>query len=165
MLAFLTLIPLLATIYTQNNLCGTNANSINETHCLCDDYYIAPNSTNLKIFEYNSENLNQCTYKQLSLKKTFLLSFFLGPLAIDQMYIGNLSQGILKLAIPLILISAGTLLYYQGRNRNKTTILVIGKIMEFGASIILIAWWLLDWILISRNMYRDQNGLEIFNDL
>jgi hypothetical protein len=164
MLVMLILSQLITIIYSQRQSCGQNARILNDTHCACEDYFISPNTTDIRHYPFDQHNITTCSYKQLSLKKTFLLSFFLGPLAIDQMYLGNIGRGVMKLVIPLALIAVGTLLYYQGRNRNKNKVLIIGKVMESLATIVLVAWWVLDWILISGNVYRDQNDLEIFND-
>jgi hypothetical protein len=162
--------------HSKCEICGINANCLNDTHCICNDYYLSINTIDNKIFpiEINSNvtedsslnnNNNYCSYFQLSLKKTFFFSFFLGPLAIDQVYIGNTVVGILKLIIPISLIAVGTMLFYHGKLQNKRAYSIIGKALEFLATILVITWWFIDWILILNNSYNDRNGIGLFNDL
>jgi hypothetical protein len=144
------------TFTCQNSTnCNKHGNCMNTTHCNCDDYY-----TTLE----NLKNL-QCNYLKLSQKKAFLLSFFLGPTAVDQLYLGHFFLGLIKLLIPLTTILLSLVLFFSGKRRNSYRMMIFGKVLELAGSITIIVWWLIDWVLILRNYYKDLNKVNMFSDL
>jgi hypothetical protein len=144
-------------IFTCQNStnCFHHGKCLNTTHCLCRDYYTTI---------FNSDNI-QCNYLKLSQKKAFLLSFFLGSSGIDHFYLGNFILGLTKLLTPLSLIFVSLLLFYSGKERGSRKMMIIGKIIELGASMLIIAWWFVDWILVLRGFYLDNNSVNLFNDI
>jgi len=135
--------------------CFNHGKCYNTTHCICRDYYSTV---------YNTDNI-QCNYLKLSKKKAFLLSFFFGSSGVDHFYIGNFILGMIKLLTPLVLIFVSLLLFYSGKKRGSNIMMIIGKMIELLASVILISWWIVDWILVIRDYYMDNNSVNLFDDL
>ena len=134
--------------------CARKGVCLNETHCLCNKGYIT-----------TEESDYQCDYKQLSKRNAFLISFFIGPTGIDQLYYGHIIYGVLKLLINMILLIFGVFLIGKGKKINNDIVIVIGKLFETGSTVIITIWWLVDWILILCNYYKDSNGKELYSDL
>lgn len=97
----------------------------------------------------------------MSKQRAFLLSFFLGPLAIDQFYLGNNFVGLMKLMVPSCLILIGMSLFVLGKTKNNYEIQFTGRAFEFVATLLIILWWLIDWCLIAANAYRDLNNIPM----
>lgn len=134
--------------------CAKKGHCLNSTHCECDKGYIT-----------TEENEYQCDYHQLSKRNAFLISFFIGPTGIDQLYYGHIVYGVLKVFINLFCLIFGVFMIAKGKNANNDIVIVIGKLFETGSIVILTIWWLIDWILIICNYYKDSNGQKLYNDL
>ena len=143
-------------VCVNNSSCSNNGYCLNSTHCKCLEGY-----TTLKNQEQNPD-FYQCSYYQKNKKIAFLLSFFLGPLSFDHFYLGNNTLGYCKLFIPCFFIILGVSIFIMGKTKASANAKVIGKSIEFIATILIIFWWLIDWILILSNYYTDLNNVKIF---
>ena len=140
----------------DSSSCSKNGICLNKTHCNCSKGY------KTIIIQEVFPSLFQCNYFQKSKLTAFLISFFLGPLSFDQFYLGNNILGLIKLFIPSSLILVGVSMFIIGKKNDSRTIQICGKILEFNATILLIIWWFIDWILILSNYYKDLNNVEMF---
>lgn len=145
-------------IYTCNNSdsCSNNGKCLNLTHCQCNLGYITILNS-----EFNP-HFFQCNYSKKSRTYAFLLSFFLGPLSMDCLYLGDNLLGMLKLTIPSALILIGVTFFVIGKTKDNIIYQVIGRVVEFIATLIIIIWWLIDWILIAANVKKDLNEIEMY---
>ena len=136
--------------------CSNQGVCLNSTHCECYPGYFT-----LFNYEINPHYL-QCNYAQKSKKTAFLLSFFLGPLSFDSFYLGNDMLGYFKLILPSILILIGITLFVVGKSKSKLSYQIVGRVIEFIATIIIIIWWFVDWIMIVSNAKKDLNDIELY---
>lgn len=135
--------------------CSNNGFCFNKTKCVCLDKY------GTKENELNVE----CNYIKRSKKTAFLISFFLGPIGIDQIYMGNALQGSMKIFISLLFILFGMGLYYLGKLKENHKLVISGKVLEIIGTIFIILWWLIDWVLILCNVTKDVHGQLLDSDL
>jgi TM2 domain-containing membrane protein YozV len=136
--------------------CSSNGLCQNSTHCQCSEGMstLYDKSSNPHSF--------QCNYNQKSRKIAFLLSFFLGPLSFDQFYLGNNFLGLVKLLLPSSLILIGISLFVIGKAKKNYDCQFTGRVFEFIATVFIILWWLIDWILIISNSYSDLNSIPMY---
>jgi len=145
---------------TNNSSCNNHGFCYNNTLCKCDQFYTTYYKKDLM-----KNNFTQCNYLQLGLKSIFALSFFLGPLSLEHILMGNILTGIVKLVFPMILILIGNSVFILGKFKNSNKLQILGKIFELLATIIIILWWITDWILIISGHYKDHKGVDFYNDL
>lgn len=135
--------------------CSYNGFCFNETKCICFEKY------GTKENNFNRE----CNYIKRSQRIAFLLSFFLGPIGIDQIYMGNALLGSMKFIISLLFILTGMGLYCIGKIKEKPRMVLSGKVLETIGTLFIIVWWFIDWILILSETIRDSNGQLLHTDL
>ncbi len=137
--------------------CNYRGECLDKNTCKCFDYYTTIHNTSNK----------QCIHKQLSLKTVFCLSFFFGPMGIDQHFLGNTALGILKILLPLIFILTSATLCELGKKKKykKSSMLLIGRLFEILSSILILVWWIIDCVLILEGYYSDEKNIRLFNDL
>jgi hypothetical protein len=150
-------LPNFTYICNDHSNCNYNGTCLNSSHCLCNEYYLT--LTNIPPFRI------QCNYNQLSQSTAFLISFFLGPTGMDHIYIGKYYLGILKLFIPFSLIITGNIFFIIGQRKTADRMKIVGKLLEFSATIIIIFWWLIDWILFLTNIHKDENDISLYSDI
>lgn len=141
----------------DNSSCSFNGHCINSTHCICNELYTT-------VLNSTTQNF-QCNYNQRSKQTAFLISLFLGPTGMEHLYIGNYSLAILKLIIPFCLIILGTIVFIFGKKKENLKAVILGKVFEFSATIIIIIWWVIDLVLIACNIYNDENNISLYYDL
>lgn len=132
---------------------------VNNTTCACNNYYITYNKN--RPLKYYS----QCNYKQVSKLNAFLFSFFLGPTAMDLLYMGYIDNAAAKLLSPLVIILISIIMFFIGKRKDKIKLIVASKICELIATITIFIWWMMDWISILNNSYTDFNGVRLYEDL
>jgi len=122
----------------------------NETQqvCICPPRYLGAN----------------CDCVQADQTATFLMSFCLGPLAVDRFYLGYTGVGVVKLLfsmiISIIIAVIKCCVKGDGRPTFATQVAVIVIcILSFGPTV----WWLTDWILILRGELPDADGDPLYN--
>jgi hypothetical protein len=76
--------------------------------------------------------------------------------------LGKDTLGYFKLILPSILILIGITLFVIGKSKSKPVYQVIGRVIEFIATIIIIVWWLIDWIMIISDSKKDLNDIELY---
>jgi len=109
-----------------------NATADEEAFCVCDWGYMG----------------ETCNYEQKSLKTAFCLSFLLGNLGADRLYLGYVGSGVTKLLLNLILciLPCCPLCYMCGSQLRQRQI-EIGYIITVGSILISAAtvwlWWLI----------------------
>ena len=135
--------------------CSYKGKCISNTKCECEKYY-----TN-----FIEKNNFQCNYKLLSKKKLFLFSFFFGPFGIDHLYKGNIFKCLIKIILPSLIIIIGSILLYLSKKNNIFFYALLGKLFDILGTIIIIFWWLFDWIFILTMKEKDYNGYFVFNDI
>ncbi len=136
--------------------CSNQGDCLNNTHCECHPGFYT-------LFNHDiNPNYYQCNYAQRSKKTAFLLSFFFGPLSFDCFYLGKDILGYFKLILPSILILIGITLFVIGKSKSKPAYQVIGRVIEFIATIIIIVWWFIDWIMIASDSKKDLNDIELY---
>lgn len=140
--------------------CNNHGFCLNNTHCRCDPYYFTYYKKDDMKFDFI-----QCNYRQLSKKSIFILSFFLGTLAFDQMILGNILKAIVKMILPMILILVGNSLFIMGKSKENKILQIIGKILEMTATMTIFLWWMTDWILILVDHYKDNKNVELYQDI
>lgn len=124
--------------------------------CICDENYVTViDGTSSVVFI-------QCNYQQISRSTVFLLSFFLGPLGVEHLLLGNYGFAIPKMIIPFVIFIGGTLLFLVGKKRDSKTWKVIGKLLELGCTVLIVVWWMIDWILILSGYYVDRNSIPLY---
>lgn len=159
LILFITL-PLLTLSQSNFNcfnstFCGDHGMCINETHCQCDKGYTT----------FGDSLESQCNYRMLSKKVAFFLSFFLGPVGVDRIYVGNIGIGYLKLVLSLFLTIFGLFLFLFGKKKEREHISVLGKVIESISTITIVIWWVVDWSLILHGSMKDLNGIKLNQDL
>jgi len=143
----------------DNSTCNYHGKCYNNSICICDPYFTTYSKKGSMRF-----NFTQCNYRQLGVKNIFLLSFFLGPFSFEHFVMGNYLKGISKLIVPMILILIGTSVFILGKIKNSSNLQIIGKSLELLATLIIIFWWLIDWILILCGYYKDNRNVDLYND-
>ena len=136
--------------------CSNNGNCINGTYCQCFEGYTTINNIDL-----NPSSI-QCSYPQKSKNVAFYLSFFLGPMSFDQLYLGNMAIGFCKFLIPSFLILLGVAFFVHGKTKDWLYLQIAGRGLEFFATLLLVTWWVIDWILIVANHYNDSNNIPLY---
>ncbi len=147
-------------ICKDNSSCNFHGKCINSTTCECEAYYFTYLKENKKI----DENFKQCNYIQIGKKNLFLVSFFFGPMAFDNLIMGNVLLAVLKLTIPMILILMGNFIFMIGRYKGNEYLQIFGKIFEFFSVVLIIIWWLIDLIFILLDIHKDYKNVLFYND-
>ena len=147
--------------------CGTltcNVNSICNTqfnNCTCPYGYSTNNSTN------NSNPIQYCCYKQKSQLTAFLLEFFLS-FGIGHFYSGNYAIGSVKMFLMLFTcLCCISLVFILGCKKSIGNGQYTEKILWFASCIICFClyfiWQIIDIVLYSLNILKDENNVELAN--
>ncbi|ELR22372.1 TM2 domain containing protein [Acanthamoeba castellanii str. Neff] len=102
-----------------------------------------------------------CQHEQKSLKTAFLLSFLLGNIGADRLYLGYVGSGVAKLLINLFFYMCRTL--NGGRQADLAYGATVGTLLVSAATVWL--WWLVDWIMIVTDALPDDSGYPLFDNL
>jgi len=113
-----------------------------------------------------------CSYKRKSQLTAFLLSFFLGSIGVDRLYLELITSGVLKLAFTLSLCIIPCfplcgLLYINEDERGPYCLhsyMLVVALCAVGL-VATIAWWTIDVMLIAAGALHDGNGFRMQRDL
>mmetsp|Transcript_123 Transcript_123/g.161 ORF Transcript_123/g.161 Transcript_123/m.161 type:complete len:232 (-) Transcript_123:26-721(-) len=139
---------------------GTNAGL-----CECDSGYVGMQDGDA-IYDFSIHN--DCSYKQKSKQKAFILSFLLGIYGADRFYIDDVTSGTLKLLFTLLLCMIPCFplccvcCIQENRLHYIYSVLVLSEIFVLFGVII---WWLVDWSLIVSDSMKDGNGVKLLDDM
>ena len=132
---------------------------ISNTICKCKKGFYNTNT------EKNDNFKNKCNYKMNSSYSPFWVEIITN-LGIGHMIIGNYFLGVLKLFY--IIFTLGFFYYVCMSDANSKK--YIGDCFHLFLSILnlifclgLFAWWIIDAIFFGINKYKDNNGVELFD--
>ena len=132
---------------------------ISNTICKCKKGFYNTNT------EKNDNFQNKCNYKMNSSYSPFWVEIITN-LGIGHMIIGNYFLGVLKLFY--IIFTLGFFYYVCMSDANSKK--YIGDCFHLFLSILnlifclgLFAWWIVDAIFFGINKYKDNNGVELFD--
>ena len=132
---------------------------ISNTICKCKKGFYNTNT------EKNDNFQNKCNYKMNSSYSPFWVEIITN-LGIGHMIIGNYFLGVLKLFY--IIFTLGFFYYVCMSDANSKK--YIGDCFHLFLSILnlifclgLFAWWIIDAIFFGINKYKDNNGVELFD--
>lgn len=133
---------------------GANATAEDSGFCVCTPGWVG----------------ETCQHEQKSLKTAFLLSFLLGNIGADRLYLGYVGSGVAKLLINLFLcmLPCCPLCYMcrtlnGGRQADLAYGATVGTLLVSAATVWL--WWLVDWIMIVTDALPDDSGYPLFDNL
>lgn len=161
---FYTLIILLLSInlvYLQGDPCaGVNCNSgtCNNGNCTCKTGYV------------NYKN-QYCNYQQKEKLVAFLLSFLIGATGADWFYLavgngGYITAGVFKLLTGIFGIIAPCLCLCAGglrSDKSKAAGFILIAVLVGVATITNSIWWIVDWIRILTDSFKDGNSIGLKN--
>jgi len=118
---------------------------------------------------------SNCQYTRKSKKTAFWLSFFLGSWGADRFYLGWAGLGCAKLIFTIVPCFLScyvrvrrALLKAQSEGVEKPTlppILLALTCAVLLLYLLMMVWWMTDWILILKNSTPDHAGYSLYNNL
>jgi hypothetical protein len=158
---------------TQNNCRFPNYCSKDRDVCLCANTHaeLIYNNKRSKIIEesinskYNNKNIKEfCLYKRKNQIIYFLLELIFNC-GIGHIYAGNLINGIIKMVLVIMpcLIFMAMILMGIMSSSKIADMSVIGYCINLTLICALLAWWIVDIVLIATGFYVDGNGVPLIN--